>query len=417
MTWGELKLNIALHRKRVLLNFAALGSMAATIFLFLPSSSPVWYLSALLAILANVGFGASVVAMNAYIPALAQESPEVVRILDNLQTFEREPSTADLEDQIMDIDSASAPLLSGDGSVAQESEETTKKLKLVLEAEYQTEFSQATSWISSFGIALGYVAGICLLIVALIPVTRLQGSTFSLRLAIGLSGIWWAVFTIPAAIWLPGSGAYRRGVQHLTPDSIHDVPGRAVNHVEVDKDWNFWKEIIAAWVRLGNMLRWTEIKKLGNTFKYLAAWFLLSDGPYQSIKYLFFYFSCYNNKMHRFHNHLFNCNPFWKNHATHVAFSSHSCGSSHSYIWDSRITRLALLTTSFRMDESSSPRIDSNFGVYDPCLRMLGFLLSGTNEVWRVDYTRGDVWFGGLFRLVDFYYISSFQRVYDYNRF
>ena len=252
--------------------------MAATVFLFLPSSSPVWYLSALLAMLANVGFGASVVAMNAYIPALAQESPEVVRILDNLQKFRREPSTADLEDPNMDIDNASAPLLSGDGPAAQESEETIKKLKL-LEAEYQTELSRATSWISSFGIALGYVAGICLLIVALIPVTRLHGSTFSLRLAIGLSGIWWAVFSIPAAIWLPGSGSYRRGLQHLTPGSRHEVPGRAVDYVENDKEWNFWKEIIAAWIRLGNMLRWTEIKKLMNTFKYLAAWFLLSDGP------------------------------------------------------------------------------------------------------------------------------------------
>ena len=270
-------MNIAPYRKRVLLNFATLGSMAATLFLFLPSSSPVWYLSALLAILANVGFGASVVAMNAYIPALAQESPEVVRILDNLQSFEREPSTTDLEDPNIDTDNASAPLLLGDISAGQESEETIKKLKLVLEAEYQSELSRATSWISSFGIALGYVAGICLLIVALIPVTRLHGSTFSLRLAIGLSGIWWAVFSIPAAIWLPGSGAYRRGVQHLTPESS-DVPGRAVDYVEDDKEWNFWKEIIAAWLRLGNMLRWTEIKKLGNTFKYLAAWFLLSDG-------------------------------------------------------------------------------------------------------------------------------------------
>jgi len=216
--------------------------------------------------------------MNAYIPALAQESPEVVRILDKLQTFEREP---DLEDSNIDIDNASAPLLSGDGSAAQESEEETiKKLKL-LEAEYHTELSRATSRISSFGIALGYGAGICLLIVALIPVTQLHGSTFSLRLAIGLSGIWWAVFSIPAAIWLPGSSAYRRGVQHLTAENSHDdigVPGRVVDHVEDDKEWNFWKEIIAAWIRLGNMLRWTEIKKLGNTFKYLAAWFLLSDG-------------------------------------------------------------------------------------------------------------------------------------------
>lgn len=269
-------MNIASHRKRVLLNFATLGSMAATIFLFLPSSSPVWYLSALLAILANVGFGASFVASNAYIPALAQESPEVVRILDNLQSFEREPPTADLEDSSMDIDNASAPLLLGDGSVAQESGET---IKLLLEAEYQTELSRATSRISSFGVALGYVAGICLLIVALIPVTRLHGSTFSLRLAIGLSGIWWAVFSIPAAIWLPGSGAYIRGVQYPTPDSSHVVPGGAVDYVEDGKERNLWNEIVAAWIRLGNMLRWTEIKKLGNTFKYLAAWFLLSDGP------------------------------------------------------------------------------------------------------------------------------------------
>ncbi|KAF8804030.1 MFS general substrate transporter [Phlegmacium glaucopus] len=255
------------HRKRLLLCFAVLGSIAATIFLFLPSSSPVWYLSALLAIFANVGFGASVVALNAYIPSLAQESPEVVQILAKLQSFEGEPSTAEVEDPDMSIDYASAPLLSGDGSAAQESGETRKKL---LEAEYQIELSRATSRISSFGIALGYGAGICLLIVALIPVTQLHGSTFSLRLAIGLSGIWWAVFTIPAAIWLPGSGAYRSGI-HLTAHSSHE---QALD----DKAWHFWKEVIAAWIRLGTMLRWSEIKNLRNTFKYLAAWFLLSDG-------------------------------------------------------------------------------------------------------------------------------------------
>jgi len=33
-----------------------------------------------------------------------------------------------------------------------------------------------------------------------------------------------------------------------------------------------------AWKKLGHMLRWGEIKKLKNTFIYLAAWFLLSDG-------------------------------------------------------------------------------------------------------------------------------------------
>ena len=269
---------VAAHRKQLLLFFAALGSIAATIFLFLPSSSPIWYLSALLAIFANVGFGASVVAMNAYIPSLAQESPAVVQILDKLQMLQGEPSTTVLgEDQDTSIDNASAPLLSSDGSAAQGNEGAVRKL---LETEYETELSRATSRISSFGIALGYGAGICLLIVALIPVTKLQGSTFSLRLAIGLSGIWWALFTIPAAIWLPGRGAYGRRV-HLAAESAdeNNIPGRVVELPLNDKEWNIRKDIVAAWIRLGNMLRWTEIKKLGNTFKYLAAWFLLSDGP------------------------------------------------------------------------------------------------------------------------------------------
>jgi Vacuole effluxer Atg22 like len=328
--------------------------------------------------------------MNAYIPSLAQDSPEVVRIFDKLQTFEGEP---ELEDPNMSIDnSSSTPLLSNDGS-PQENGETTKKLKL-LEAEYQTELSRATSRISSFGIALGYGAGICLLIVALIPVTQLHGSTFSLRLAIGLSGIWWAVFTIPAAVWLPGSSAYRRQV-HLTAPSSQDnngIPGRG--------EWNLWKEIIAAWIRLGNMLRWTEIKKLGNTFKYLAAWFLLSDGPLNSnilILTLLLKYKC------RFHNHHFYCHPVWENHTTHVTFSSHPCGSPHSDIWGSRITRLAHLTTSLRLDESPSTRVVTYLGIYDPCLWLFGVLLPRTNKVWRVDYTRGDVWIGGLFRLVVFY--------------
>ena len=112
------------------------------------------------------------------------------------------------------------------------------------------------------GIALGYGAGICLLIVALIPVTKLNGSTFALRLAIGLSGIWWALFSIPAAIWLPSP-------------PFTSMEG-AVDH----KEKNVGKEIVAAWIRLINMLRLAEIKRLRNTFKFLAAWFLLSDGQH-----------------------------------------------------------------------------------------------------------------------------------------
>jgi UMF1 family MFS transporter len=125
------------------------------------------------------------------------------------------------------------------------------------------------SRISSLGIAMGYGAGICLLIVALIPVTKLHGSTFSLRLAIGLSGIWWAVFTIPAALWLPGGSAAAAAASD---------EGAAWQESSADGTWSAGREIVAAWKRLGGMLHPREIKRLRNTFKYLAAWFLLSDG-------------------------------------------------------------------------------------------------------------------------------------------
>ncbi|KAJ7119640.1 autophagy-related protein 22-like protein [Mycena epipterygia] len=238
------------HRKILLITFGLLGACSATIFLILPSSSPVWFLSALLASIANVGFGASVVAMNSYLPSLAKDCPEVVQIMREIQESN---DTEDHSEQVSE--SPDAPLITG----------TPSEERTALRTRYDTELSRATSRISSLGIALGYGAGICLLVVALIPVTKLHGSTFSLRLAIGLSGIWWAVFTIPAALWLPGAGATPAGEGAPWEESG-------------DGKWSARREILAAWKRLGGMLHPREIKRLRNTFKYLAAWFLLSDG-------------------------------------------------------------------------------------------------------------------------------------------
>ncbi|KAJ6524448.1 autophagy-related protein 22-like protein [Mycena vulgaris] len=239
------------HRKILLVTFGLLGALSATTFLILPSSSPVWFLSALLASIANVGFGASVVAMNSYIPSLAKDSPEVVQIMQEIQESADDPADPSEHPS----ESADAPLIA----------RTASDERAELRTRYDTTLSRATSRISSQGIALGYGAGICLLIVALIPVTKLHGSTFSLRLAIGLSGIWWAVFTIPAALWLPGAGS-----ASADDGSPWQESG--------DGKWNARREIVAAWRRLGGMLHPREIKRLMNTFKYLAAWFLLSDG-------------------------------------------------------------------------------------------------------------------------------------------
>lgn len=202
--------------------------------------------------------------MNAYLPSLAKEAPEVVAIQEDISAQSIHLGTTHVRTSSLEAESPLAPLMPQNTPVSNAQIEQLK-------TKYDHELSRATSRISSLGIALGYQAGILLLIVALIPVTKLGGSTFSLRLAIGLSGIWWAGFSIPAALWLPGA-------THLTHMSNVDD---AWEHGEsTDKPWNSKREIVGAWIRLGNMLRWKEIKKLRNTFKYLAAWFLLSDGMY-----------------------------------------------------------------------------------------------------------------------------------------
>jgi UMF1 family MFS transporter len=246
--------NIADHpsrRKPLLLLFAFLGSFAAVLFLPLSSTSPLWILAAPLAMLANIGFGASVVAMNAYLPELARGAPEMEKLREELTA---QPASHHTVAPSQD-DRDSAPLL----STADIPEPVDDQGKV-----YDTALSSTTSRISSLGIALGYLAGIIMLILAIIPVQRMGGSTFSLRLAIGLSGVWWAAFSVLAGVLLPGGSATIRGAEE---DAI----------VRSEK-LSLWTECRGSWIRLGRMLKWSEIKKLKNTFKYLGAWFLLSDG-------------------------------------------------------------------------------------------------------------------------------------------
>ncbi|KAJ3486095.1 hypothetical protein NLI96_g4499 [Meripilus lineatus] len=251
------------HRKKLLLCFAFVGAASATLFLGLPSSSPLWPTSALLAIFANVGFGASVVAMNAYLPTLAQDSEEVVKSLAELRSASASQDVTVSEE----TENQESPLLAT--SVPSPTSSDVK----ILHANYHSTLSAATARISSLGIALGYSAGIALLLVALIPVTKLGGTTFSLRLAIGLSGIWWALFSLPAAAWLPSSASTVRDTEREWGVEVDNS-----QQGEQETKWSMGREIINAWKRLGGMLRWREIKKLRNTFQYLAAWFLLSDG-------------------------------------------------------------------------------------------------------------------------------------------
>ncbi|KAH9850972.1 autophagy-type protein 22 [Lenzites betulinus] len=254
------------HRKKLLLAFAALGSISAILFLLVPSSSRAWPLVAPLAICANVGFGASMVALNAYIPTLAQGAQEVIEARAHFVRLTHGAGVPDPEPRHSG-DDAHEPLL------AHAPEDGAHEEARAAKAEHASVLSRTTSRISSQGIALGYAAGIVMLLLAFIPVRAMKGSTDSLRLAIGLSGIWWALFSLPAAAWLPGASAVTPTVR------VAEEDGEVRPQDMVDKEkWSMTREIGRAWKRLGQMLRWREIKKLRNTFVYLAAWFLLSDG-------------------------------------------------------------------------------------------------------------------------------------------
>jgi MFS transporter, UMF1 family len=358
--------NLAPHRKRLLLTFGLLGAISATVFLALSSTSPLWFLSSILAIFANVGFGVSIVAMNAYLPSLARSSPEVAELHSQLEAAVQ-VSAVDPE---LDSDyQAEDPLLPG----------TSPKEPIALRARYDAELSKATSRISSTGIALGYGAGILLLILALIPVTRLKGTTFSLRLAIGLSGIWWAVFSIPAAIWLPGSASAEAESVALDEDSTWIQPSDHLSRGE----WNLWKEITAAWKRLGSMLHPTEIRRLKNTFIYLAAWFLLSDGkssPLVQTQSLFFLIS-------RLHDHHLHCGAVCKDLPEHAAFLAHRRRGAHTMFRHWRVSAMANLAASLGLVKSTGLDWAGHPRFSCPSLWVPGILISRSCQIWRVDNT------------------------------
>lgn len=256
--------NTAEHRKLLLLGFAVMGSVATILFVALPSTSVVWLLSALLAILAIVAFGASVVAMNAYLPSLARTESSVrekAAIVERLRhAGPAADSESDLNFDTRDATTVRDPILQS-----------------ALES-YNEALSKATSRISSTGIAWGYAAGIALLCVALIPVTVLNGSTFSLRLAVSLSGIWWLLFSIPTAIWLPSGRSGLGGSLSWEQRALTRVRAWRDRDRDQDDEPTVLNQIKMAWIRLGNMLRPSEMARLRNTFWFLAAWFLLSDG-------------------------------------------------------------------------------------------------------------------------------------------
>lgn len=231
-------------RKSFLLVFAFIGSISTMLFI---GVVPKLYLfGALLAIIGNTCFGASFVLLNSFLPLLVRHHPSIIQsqqtgyngIGNDDHLYEAREAAADATTPLLPADrpDGTAPAHSVPAAVSPELRLSTQ--------------------LSSYGIGIGYIAGLVVQSVAILIVVGTGSTTFSLRLVLLLAGSWWFLFSIPAALWLrPRPG----------PPLPAEFSGR--------RAWVSY--IIYAWKALFKTIG--RARRLKDIVIFLGAWFLLSD--------------------------------------------------------------------------------------------------------------------------------------------
>ncbi|MCJ1397690.1 Autophagy protein 22 [Xylographa trunciseda] len=230
------------YRKKLLLAFALIGSIAT--MLFLPVVPKFYLIAALLAIIANTCFGASFVLLNSFLPLLVRHHPTLQHKQGSSALSDDLPSQRDTEPY-----SDEAPIL----------ESSTSALLLPQAAPSRPASSspalQLSTKISSYGIGIGYSAAVLVQVLSIFILLLTGQTTFSLRLVLFFIGFWWFIFSIPAALY-------------LRPRPGPPIPGKT------NRSWVSY--FLYAWRSLGKTV--LRARHLKDVVFFLMAWFLLSDG-------------------------------------------------------------------------------------------------------------------------------------------
>ena len=240
------------YRKFLLVTFAFIGSISTMLFL---AVSPAYYLfAAFLAIIANTCFGASFVLLNSFLPLLARHHQSLLGTETNEDhaSIDNAGSPPDFRPPVEEYNDVTAPLLRS-GSIGDGTTQSTSAAS----APVSQELSLSTK-ISSNGIGIGYIGSLLLQIICIAVIVSTNQTTFSLRIAIFLVGMWWFVFTIPAAVWL------------------RPRPGPPLPSAHSGKYSSWIGHMGHAWKSLGKSAM--RARRLKDIMLFLAAWFLLSDG-------------------------------------------------------------------------------------------------------------------------------------------
>lgn len=234
-------------RKLFLLSFAFTGAIA--LMLFLAVVPQVYLLGALFAVISNTCFGASFVLLNSFLPILVRHHP----VIQNAQfeSHEEDPLLNEHEHEHTSYEEYDVLARTEASMLPHDGPDHTRPMPpnpLVVSKEMQL-----ATRISSNGIGIGYIAGLLVQIGSVFVVASTGSTLFSLKLVLFIIGAWWAVFTIPAALW-------------LRPRPGPPLP----KHL---KGWIGYAKY--SWGALFKTIR--QAKKLRDIMTFLAAWFLLSD--------------------------------------------------------------------------------------------------------------------------------------------
>nr|XP_031858896.1 uncharacterized protein CI109_005715 [Kwoniella shandongensis]KAA5525968.1 hypothetical protein CI109_005715 [Kwoniella shandongensis] len=252
-------------RKRLLLAFAYIGSISGILFLFFPTTPHTWtpLMAAFLNVIGNVTYTCGLLCSNGFLRDLAREDEDVQKAWKEQLNASEEEEGDEGEGPLSDEGTSLLPpqlipairAISTEDLAQAEAETQIRAINKSTDKKthYETLLSLTTSRLSSTSTAIGFFSGVSVLLALFVPISLLGGTTFALRLAIGLSGIWWAVFTIPSWLGLPDG---------------EKVAGNDVN----------LKSIKEAWKKIGRMITPVEVRQLPNLYTFLVAWMFLSDG-------------------------------------------------------------------------------------------------------------------------------------------
>ena len=237
-----------LYRKSLLLSFAFTGSVATMLFLFVVPQ--IYVFGAFLAIVANTSFGTSFVLLNSYLPVLVRRHPSI-------------------QDTAMDegnSDAANGEVVEGPMALEREEDGPTDSLlrpvPIPTSPAPVSQALQLSTKISSYGIGIGYIAAVIVqslgILIVLFASSLTRSTTLILRVVLFFIGLWWFVFTIPAALWL------------------RPRPGPPLPFLSDSTQRRNWIGYTAyAWHSLYKTMM--RARRLKDVMLFLGAWFLLSD--------------------------------------------------------------------------------------------------------------------------------------------